>query len=310
MTDVDRVAAWDRDGYLVVRDAIAPEFLEPIRDMIRSRVAAIADERHAAGELPSLFDEEPFGRRYAAMREHLPEPDGKLFGPPELTTHALYNLYTHPAITGVLRDIIGPEVTLHGISVIRVKLPDTEDKAIPWHQDSHYYNEETLGYFPASTEHMQVVTAWAPLVDVDVDNGCLWFIPGSHRWGFLDAARNPAGQVLIDEEVEERGSPTPVPMKPGDVVFFNNLNLHRSKGNSTDRVRWSHDFRYHCSADALPEGGATRRATDYFDTKSRRFGTEPLTVLSDGPTPSWEEWDRLGRQRREELAAQAAAEGR
>ena len=202
----------------------------------------------------------------------------------------------------MLRDIVGPEVTLHGISVIRVKLPDTEDRAIPWHQDSHYYKEEALGYFPASTDHMQVVTAWAPLVDVDVDNGCLWFIPGSHRWGFLDAARNQAGQVLIEEEVEERGSPTPVPMKPGDVVFFNNLNLHRSKVNSTDRVRWSHDFRYHRST--------ARGATDYFDTKSRRFGTEPLTVLSDGPTPIWEECDRLGRQRREELAAQTTVEGR
>ena len=267
MSDDDRLTSWERDGYLVIRDAIAAEYIEPVRDMIRSRVDAIARERHAAGELPSLYEEEPFGRRYAAMQEHIEEPERKLFGPTELTTNALYDLYTHPAITDVLRDIVGPEVTLHGISMIRVKLPDTEERAIPWHQDSHYYNEETLGKFAASTEHMHVVTAWTPLVDVDVDNGCLWFIPGSHRWGFLSGARNQAGQVLIDEEVEARGNPTPVPMEVGDVVFFNNLTLHRSKQNKTDRVRWSHDFRYHRSAAVEPEGSPARHATDYFDTK-------------------------------------------
>ena len=86
-------------------------------------------------------------------------------------------------------------------------------------------------------------------------------------------------------------------MKPGDVVFFSNFTLHRSKVNSTDCVRWSHDFRYHATAASTSEGSAAREATDYFDTKSRRFGTEPLAVPSEGPTPSWEEWDRLSRER-------------
>jgi ectoine hydroxylase-related dioxygenase (phytanoyl-CoA dioxygenase family) len=267
MTDEERAGAWTRDGYLVIRDAIAPASLDPIRDMISERVDAVAKERHAAGELPSLFEQEPFGRRYAAMREHLPEADGKFFGPTELSTHALYDLYTHPAITDVLRVIVGPEVTMHGISVVRVKLPDNSVTAIPWHQDSHYYNEETAGTLAANTEHMHVVTAWAPLVDVEVDNGCLWFIPGSHRWGFLSGGRSKTGQVLIDGEVEERGTPTPVPMKTGDVVFFTNLTLHRSKVNSTDRVRWSHDFRYHQSAASTPGGSPTRASIDYFDTK-------------------------------------------
>ena len=305
MTDDERATRWQQDGYLLVRDAVAPAYLDPIREMIVQRVDAIARERHAGGELPDLLEHEPFGRRYAAMREHLPKTNEKLFGPTELTTHALYDLYTHPAITDVLSVIVGPEVTLHGISVIRVKLPDDEETSIPWHQDSHYYNEETIGHFAASTEHMQVVTAWMPLVDVDTNNGCLWFIPGSHRWGFLNGARSQQGEVLIDEEVEERGTPTPAEMKPGDVVFFSNLTLHRSKANRTNRVRWSHDFRYHATATSTPQGSAARAATEYFDTKSRRFGTEPLPVVSRQPTPSWEEWDRLGRERR---AAREAAQ--
>ena len=98
--------------------------------------------------------------------------------------------------------IVGPEVTQHGISVIRIKLPEDSRTSIPWHQDSHYYNAHKTGRFEANTEHMRVVTTWVPLVDANLDNGCLWVIPGSHRWGFLSGARSETGQVLIPEDVE------------------------------------------------------------------------------------------------------------
>ena len=215
----------------------------------------------------------PPSARILAGREQGPQP---LFPATALCTRALYDLYTHPAITAVLRVIVGPEVTLHGISVIRVKLPEDSGTAIPWHQDSHYYNERKRGSFEANTEHMRVITTWVPLVDSNLDNGCLWVIPGSHRWGFLAGARAATGHVQIPEDVERRGTPTPLPMRPGDVVFLTNLTLHASKVNGTDRVRWSHDFRYHPTASATPPGTPEREATDYLDAKSRSYGTEPL----------------------------------
>ena len=71
MTDGERAAAWRRDGYLMVRDAIAPEYLEPIRAFIGERVDAFARQRHAAGDIATLHEREPFGRRYAAIHEEL-----------------------------------------------------------------------------------------------------------------------------------------------------------------------------------------------------------------------------------------------
>jgi hypothetical protein len=271
-------------------------------------VDAFARQRHAAGDIATLHEREPFGRRYAAIHEELSESDQPrppLFPAIDLRTRALYDLYTHPAIAEVLRVIVGPEATLHGISVIRIKLPEDARTSIPWHQDSHYYNEHKTGRFEANTEHMRVVTTWVPLVDADLDNGCLWVIPGSHRWGFLSGARAETGHVLIPEDVERRGTPTPLPMKAGDVVFLTNLTLHASKVNSTDRVRWSHDFRYHPTAASTPAGSPERAATDYLDAESRRYGTEPLRVLSAGPTPTWEQWEQTSHARRGALAASA-----
>ena len=311
MTDGEQAAAWQRDGYLMVRDAIAPEYLEPIRAFIGERVDAFAKQRHAAGDIATLHEQEPFGRRYAAIHEELSgrqqpqQPQQPMFPVTDLCTRALYDLYTHPAITETLRVIVGPEVTQHGISVIRIKLPEDSRSSIPWHQDSHYYNEHKTGRFEANTEHMQVVTTWVPLVDANLDNGCLWVIPGSHQWGFLSGARAQTGQVLIPEDVEQRGTPTPLPMKAGDVVFLTNLTLHASKVNSTDRVRWSHDFRYHPTAASTAAGSPERAATDYLDAKSRRYGTEPLRVLSAGPTPTWEQWEQTNRTHRAACAASA-----
>ena len=29
------------------------------------------------------------------------------------------------------------------------------------------------------------LTAWIGLDDATTENGCLWYVPGSHRWGLL-----------------------------------------------------------------------------------------------------------------------------
>ena len=45
--------------------------------------------------------------------------------------------------------------------------------ATPWHQDSGVVN--------ASADDTDMLTVWFPLMDTDVENGCLQVIPGSHR---------------------------------------------------------------------------------------------------------------------------------
>ena len=63
-------------------------------------------------------------------------------------------------------------------------MPSDRNSAFPWHQDSHYYNKAKTGQWEANTEHMQVVTVWITLVDANLGNGCLWVVPGSHKWRF------------------------------------------------------------------------------------------------------------------------------
>ena len=76
-------------------------------------------------------------------------------------------------------------------------------------------------------------------------------MPGSHRWGLVDAARGEDMNVRTDEEIEQRGTPVALEMAAGDVLYLTNLTFHTSKMNRTEDSRWSVDFRFHVTATAL-----------------------------------------------------------
>ena len=292
--------SWQTDGYLLLRGAIPPAELEPMQDFISAAVDEQARAEHAADRLGSLYADLPFGRRVAAMHEELPNSATRLFGTPRgRHTRAFYDMYAHRGITSVLPIFLGPEITLHAITKIRGKLQDDAKTDIPWHQDSHYFNGVQEGRRMDGTEHMHIVTAWVPLVDTDEENGCLWVVPGSHRAGLVDW-----GDA---DEADRKGASVPVPMAAGDVLLFTNLTLHASRRNHTDCARWSIDFRYHASAAALPAESREREITEAWDDKCRALGTEPLTVVSEGPLPTWEEWDTASSAREAEFNARQAA---
>ena len=142
-----------------------------------------------------------------------------------------------------------------------------------------------------------MVTVWVPLVEATVENGCLWVIPGSHRWGLLDSARGKDFIVRMEENVEERGEPVPVPLAPGGALFMSNLCVHTSKKvNATKGCRWSIDFRYFPTPDRSDLTSEQREAVEFVVNLTRQGGREPLVVLTRGHKPTWEEWDAANRR--------------
>jgi ectoine hydroxylase-related dioxygenase (phytanoyl-CoA dioxygenase family) len=186
---------------------------------------------------------------------------------------------------------------------VRTKIPEAEITAFPWHQDSHYYNEPARGKRVGRTEAAHIVTVWVPLVDATVANGCIWVMPGSHRWGLMDAARGEDMNVRTNEEIEQRGTPIALEMAAGDVLYLTNLTFHSSKMNRTEDSRWSIDFRFHVTATALD--GPERDAMEEFGKRQRAGGRVPLPVLSTSAIPAWEEWRDATLQLRERNARNA-----
>ena len=70
-------------------------------------------------------------------------------------------------------------------------------------------------------------------------NGCLYVIPGSHKYGILaheDLEGSQQSEFKIARDAkDEDGVPVEVP--PGAVVWFNNQLLHKSTDNHSLRFR-------------------------------------------------------------------------
>ena len=86
------------------------------------------------------------------------------------------------------------------------------------------------------------IVVWLPLVNINKDLGALEVIPGSHRWGLLEA-NMVDGYGHLHEPLDETRL-TPVEIEAGDALFFSSLLVHRSGTNITGTIRWSCHFRY------------------------------------------------------------------
>jgi ectoine hydroxylase-related dioxygenase (phytanoyl-CoA dioxygenase family) len=102
---------------------------------------------------------------------------------------------------------------------------------LPPHQDWYY-----------SQGSVDSVTVWYPYVPVDKKLGSLELIPGSHLWGLQKCGDdNDYGEMT--EDFPDNKYVT-FDTNPGDVLVFVSLTVHRSGINSTNRVRWSSQFRF------------------------------------------------------------------
>ena len=289
MTDQEIKESYEGDGYVVVRDIVDECDLDPIRNFIKARVDEYGREQYAQGKLSSLYEDEFFECRYAAICEEQEiSPRNWTFGS---FGREFYDLYNLSGICHVLSVILGPEVSNLGVATLRTKLPGSVITSFPWHQDSQYIDQSTIGEKEKHTEHLHMITVWVPLVEATVENGCCWVIPGSYRWGLLDGVRGEDSNIRMEEDAEARGTPVPVPLKPGGALFMSNLCVHTSKPNSTQGSRWSIDFRYFPTPDRAALTPEQRKGAEFVQNRYMKRFLAPLIVLTQGHKPTWEEWE-------------------
>lgn len=100
-----------------------------------------------------------------------------------------------------------------------------------WHQDSPLWSNLQ----PKDAQ----ITAWVALDDAEADNGCMYMVPGSQKWGNQQKKLDDFPKDgTIPEEFE--GHPLHFimcPVKKGHVHFHNSLTWHGSGQNHSHRPR-------------------------------------------------------------------------
>jgi ectoine hydroxylase-related dioxygenase (phytanoyl-CoA dioxygenase family) len=125
----------------------------------------------------------------------------------------------------IAAQVIGPTAA-YAFDHAIYKAPNNQSET-PWHQDHAYTGQRR----PFRTVHF-----WVPLQDVSLENGCMHFLPSSHRQGFRQHARKMNEHVLAAADIDPANAIV-CPLPIGGMTMHSPLTLHYTGPNRTSVVR-------------------------------------------------------------------------
>ena len=107
--------------------------------------------------------------------------------------------------------------------------PAEHGGVVAWHQDYSYWTR---------TQPMAHLTCWIGLDEATSRNGCLQYIPGSHKWNLLPITglagdMDAIQKVLSPDQWKQFQNPVAIELKAGEASFHHPLMVHGSYENST-----------------------------------------------------------------------------
>ena len=117
---------------------------------------------------------------------------------------------------------------------VRIDPPKDERRTYGWHQEIFYAIPET-----------KFIQTWCPLIrDTTIKNGTIEVCEGAHKEGIAKQTwsdiEGKATQIIVNEDVVAKYKQKKLPMKKGEILFFDPHMFHRSGHNSTkDEIRFS-----------------------------------------------------------------------
>lgn len=208
----EQMAAWQRDGFIIVRSLFDAEEMEILRNAAKNDASLT---QHAHG----LKDGEGGVARLTLWNK---------------AGEDIYGLCARSArIVDRMEQLLDGEV-YHWHSKMSIKDPLTGG-AWAWHQDyGYWYNNGCL--FP------DLASCFVAVDKNTKENGCMQVLRGSQRLGRIEHGRF-GDQTGADPErtnvAMERLELVYCEMEPGDALFFHSNVLHRSDQNKSPHPRWS-----------------------------------------------------------------------
>ena len=127
----------------------------------------------------------------------------------------------------VVKRLLGDDLVFDFDMLIN-KFPNT-GTSTPWHQDESYWPD---------MPDKRAISCWIALDDATVDNGCMWFVRGSH----LEPTLRPHQRVKEGHHArytescsESEGEPRP--LTGGSCTLHHGRTLHYTRGNTTRTQR-------------------------------------------------------------------------
>jgi ectoine hydroxylase-related dioxygenase (phytanoyl-CoA dioxygenase family) len=150
---------------------------------------------------------------------------------PELAVPDLANTLFRRNARTIAARLLGVDAATLDVWGHMISKPPRRGHVTPWHQDEAYWLPE---------KQYHATGAWMPLDDVDMENGCMCFIPGSHRLDVLPHRHigdDPAVHGLETTVTVDVSEMVVVPLAAGGATFHHPRTLHYTPPNVSDRPR-------------------------------------------------------------------------
>jgi ectoine hydroxylase-related dioxygenase (phytanoyl-CoA dioxygenase family) len=156
----------------------------------------------------------------------------------------LQSLFSHLKTMKVVSELFNVDLETLSSSghMLRVDVPNDTKNTLNWHQDSAYYEQNQKGD--------NGLAVLLPLVDLNIENGALNILEGSHREKTHDHTlpkknKHSSEKFTIPQEICNKYNNVNLIAEAGDAVFLQINLIHKSGFNISDKTRFTAGIRFH-----------------------------------------------------------------
>lgn len=212
---------YDNEGYFILRNVISQDLTAEMRGVIRNVIMLPDPGKFVDHDPMNPMDDTPKGRiaRYRKLANFCVQSP--------LIWH---NVFAGEKLLNIARYFLGDDIIMKFNSCFLK--PARTGSATPWHQDNGLWRDGETAPF----------NFWMPLEPATRENGCMQFIPGSHKSDIIEHVVYPDsihGELPREsvEQMLDNHTVVHIELEPGDVVFWHSSMWHYSPPNISDKSR-------------------------------------------------------------------------
>ncbi len=217
----EQISQYENDGYFILRNVISTDLAAELRGVIRNVIMLPEPGKFVDIDPMNPMEDSPQGR-IARFRKL-----GNFCVQAPLIWH---NIHAGEKLLNIAQYFLGDDIIMKFNSCFLK--PARTGSATPWHQDNGLWRD-------GETEPFNF---WIPLEPATRENGCMQFIPGSHKTEIIehvlypDSIHGELPREIVKEMLHTHGVHH-IELDPGDVVFWHSNMWHYSPPNKSDQSR-------------------------------------------------------------------------
>ena len=239
----DQIQRYQNDGFIYIPGFLSPEEVTTLKTAVVETARSMGKKK-VAGKGTDAVEEDDYYSKVFTQRLNLWKINDTIKG-----------FMLNPDLGKMACQLAGIEGIRVWHDQTLIKEPFANGTA--WHLDVPYW----------SFQSRHAISIWIALEDATPYNGCMCFIPGTHKLATNDTAGIGQNMGDLFKLYPKMGEidPVPVPMKAGDCSFHNGLIAHGAGANMTRGRRIAMTCGY------MPEGSTFNGARnilpeDYFES--------------------------------------------